>query len=171
MDEFKLNKQIYLIQASVVTYPADVIVNAANSALAGGGGVDGAIHQAAGPQLAQACQKLGGCKTGMAKITPSFNLKTCKAIIHAVGPVYRLSSNPEHELASTYLQSLKLADEHGFKSIAFCSISTGVYGFPIKKAAEIALTVCQKWIKTHPNMKIIFCCYRQKEYQAYRELV
>jgi len=128
-----------LLQGDLVEQDVDAIVNAANSSLLGGGGVDGAIHRAAGPGLLEACRKLGGCPTGEARLTPGFNLKA-RHVIHTVGPIWQGGdANEAKLLAECYRSSLKLAQTQGFRSIAFPSISTGAYRFPLEKAAAIAL--------------------------------
>jgi O-acetyl-ADP-ribose deacetylase (regulator of RNase III) len=138
-------------QGDITKYPVDVIVNAANSSLLGGGGVDGAIHRAAGAELLAACRPLGGARTGDAKMTDAFRITTAKKIVHAVGPVY--GSYPREEsarlLASCYSTSLDLAE--GFRSIAFPSISTGVYGYPIREAEDVAVATIRAWLDAHPD--------------------
>lgn len=172
MKEIELSKNVFVVKASVVNFPADAIVNAANKTLLGGGGVDGAIHQAAGPNLLEACKKLDGCDTGEAKITPSFDLKTCKYIIHTVGPVFKLSQNPQQQLQSCYKKSLDLALEYKCNSVAFSGISTGVYGYPVKQAASVASEAVAEWLKRHNfAIKVFLCCYKESEFEAYAQLV
>jgi len=145
----------------------DAIVNAANTGLRGGGGVDGAIHRAAGPELKQACRALGGCPTGDAKVTPGFRLPA-KWIIHAVGPVWSGGKEREPErLESAYRRSFERALEQGAKSIAFPAISTGVYGFPKERAARIALGVMREYEDRFE--RIIACCFSEEDAQVYRE--
>lgn len=151
----------------------DVIVNAANSSLLGGGGVDGAIHRAAGPDLVHECRILGGCKTGMAKITKGYRLKA-RHIIHTVGPVWRGGDFGERELlASCYNSALDLARKHALRSIAFPAISTGIYGFPLREAAEVAsATVARKIALTpHSFDEIIFICFDDRATAIFQNAV
>jgi O-acetyl-ADP-ribose deacetylase len=144
--------QTYL--GDITTFESDVIVNAANSSLLGGGGVDGAIHRAAGPALLAACRLLGGANTGEAKMTDAFNIRTARKIIHTVGPVYR-GVGPESAailLASCYRNSLDLAE--GFRSIAFPAISTGIYGYPIADASAVAVATIRSWANAYPETTI-----------------
>ena len=132
-------QRISFVRGDITTQRVDAIVNAANAALAGGGGVDGAIHRAAGPELMEACRKLGGCPTGSAKITPGFGLPA-KYVIHAVGPIYRDGRHGEAEhLTSCYRAALRLAAEHDCRTVAFAAISCGVYGYPLEEAARVAI--------------------------------
>ncbi len=166
------------IQADITKLEVDAIVNAANSSLLGGGGVDGAIHRAAGPDLVHECRLLGGCKTGEAKITKGYQLPA-RFIIHTVGPVWRggLAGEPEL-LANCYNNSMRLAVERGVRSIAFPSISTGIFCYPIEKAARIAVNVVGKFLvdlaaadesRTAPD--VTFCCYSKANLDVYQAIL
>ena len=163
---------IEVIQADITQLNVDVIVNAANSSLLGGGGVDGAIHRAAGPGLLAECITLGGCPTGEAKITKGYNLKA-KFVIHTVGPVWRGGQNNEIALlASCYRQSLLLAVQNNCTSIAFPNISTGVYGFPKNKAAEIATRETAQFLAGNKTLvQVLFCCFDSENYHLYKQLL
>lgn len=159
------------MQGDITTLDVDAIVTAANDRLAGGGGVDGAVHRAAGPELLEACRKLGGCPTGEARITPGFRLKA-KWIVHAVGPVWYGGTRREREhLASAYRRSLVLAAENACTSIAFPAISCGVYGFPIPEACTIAAETVTKWLDGDARLaRVIFVAFDGDVMEAYRRL-
>lgn len=167
-----MNKKIEILQGDITNLKVDAIVNAANSSLLGGGGVDGAIHSAAGPKLLEECRKLNGCNTGEAKITKGYNLKA-KYVIHTVGPVWNGGNNNEDELlANCYKNSFELAVKNGIKTIAFPAISTGVYRFPPERAAEIAITEVSKFFKENVEIeKVIFVCFDEKNYGIYESLL
>lgn len=165
---YNMSMIIRAIQQDITTLCCDAIVNAANTTLLGGGGVDGAIHRAAGPELVKYCQTLGGCETGQAKITPGFNLKT-RYIIHTVGPVWNGGNNGEAALLqSCYKHSLDLALSHSLTSIAFPAISTGIYGYPLNEACQIACdTIINHPAVQQEQLSIIFCCFDQTTTQLY----
>jgi len=164
--------RIKLIQGDITRQKVTAIVNAANTTLLGGGGVDGAIHRAAGPQLLESCRKLNGCLTGEAKITPGFRLPA-RYVIHTVGPVWQGGTHNEDQLlASCYRNSLQLAVEHDIPDIAFPNISTGVYGFPKERAARIALKETATFLDINESIKeVIFVAFDRENHEIYRKLL
>lgn len=170
-----MNTEIQISKEDITKQNVDAIVNAANSSLMGGGGVDGAIHRAGGPKILEECKaivaKQGGCKTGEAVITSAGNMQA-KYVIHTVGPVWHGGNNNEERLlANAYVNSLKLAVQHNVTSIAFPNISTGIYGFPKQKAAEIAFQIVQNFISSGNKLKkILFVCFDEENFQIYQQL-
>ena len=162
------SNRISIIEGDITKQAVDGIVNAANTTLLGGGGVDGAIHRAAGPELLEECRKLGGCPTGEARITKGYRL-SAKHLIHTVGPVWRDGKHGEDELlASCYRNSLSLAARHGLRTIAFPAISTGAYGFPMERATNIAVSECKKFLEQNPSIeKVTFVCFGKAAYETY----
>ena len=165
-------ERISVVQGDITKQRVDAIVNAANTSLLGGGGVDGAIHLAAGPKLLDECRTLGGCATGDAKITQGYNLPA-KFVIHTPGPVWGGGVRGEDELlASCYRRSLEVAVENGVKTIAFPCISTGIYGFPQERAAEIAVREVRKFLAEDPSFeKVVFVCYLAQDFKIYSKLL
>lgn len=163
-----MNKKFAVIKGDITKQGVDAIVNAANNSLLGGGGVDGAIHRAAGPELLAECRKLNGCETGQAKITKGYRLPA-KWVIHTVGPVWHGGGSDEAKLlAACYKNSLSLALQHGVKTIAFPSISTGVYRFPVEKAAKIAVSEIQSFLASHASMeKVVMVCFDENTFEIY----
>ena len=168
-----MKPKLSLHTGDITKLQVDAIVNAANSSLLGGGGVDGAIHRAAGPELVQECRLLHGCQTGQAKVTKGYRLPA-QFVIHTVGPVWRGGANQEAELlASCYRESLARAEEIGAKTVAFPAISCGIYGFPIEKAAQIAVATVQEVCAAdaNPIEEVIFVCFSEADTAVYQQLL
>jgi O-acetyl-ADP-ribose deacetylase (regulator of RNase III) len=165
-----MKEKIEILQGDITQVSVDAIVNAANTSLLGGGGVDGAIHQAAGPALLAECQTLGGCTTGEAKITDGYNLPA-RYVIHTPGPIWRGGQNDEDRLlANSYQNSLSLTTQHAIQTIAFPSISTGIYGFPVDRACRIALKKIWDFLQHHPSLqKVTIVCFSPDVYHAYMQ--
>ena len=163
---------IRIVQGDITTLEVDAIVNAANQRMLGGGGVDGAIHRAAGPALQEECITLNGCETGNCKITKAYNITSARCIIHAVGPRFTDDGVAE-KLWNCYYRALRLAADNDCHSVAFPCISTGVYGVPIELAAKQALNAIAAWFRDRPDyaMDVILCCYREEEYKIYTALM
>ena len=166
-----MSTRLTVVRADITTLAVDAIVNAANSSLLGGGGVDGAIHRAAGPELVHACRLLGGCKTGQAKATPGFRLPA-RIVVHTVGPVWRGGHHGEEALlADCYRHSLGVAAGNGACSVAFPSISTGIYGFPPERAAEIAVASVSAFVAGKTTIaEVTFCCFSESDVDRYTRL-
>ena len=167
-----MNRRIFLVKGDITEVKADAIVNAANNSLLGGGGVDGAIHRKAGPELLEECRTLNGCETGKAKITSAYDLPS-KYVIHTVGPVWKDGNNQESQLLeSCYLKSLELARANQCISIAFPNISTGVYGYPKELAAETAIKTIKNYIHNNSLPQVIYLvCFDEENYQICKNLI
>ena len=172
MERTWLGGRIALVQGDITRLAVDAVVNAANTSLLGGGGVDGAIHRAAGPELLAECRGLGGARTGEAKMTRGYRLPA-RHVIHAVGPVWRGGGAGEDEaLASCYRTALRLGADAGLRSIAFPAISTGVYGFPVERAARIAVAEVRRGLAAAPSLeRVVFCCFSAEDRAVYERLL
>jgi len=161
-----------VVEGDITQLDLDAIVNAANESLAPGAGVCGAIHRASGPELAVACARIGHCPTGQARLTPGFNLKA-RHVIHAVGPIWRGGERGEEALlANCYRDSLRLAEDSGIRSIAFPAISPGVYGYPLERAAHVAIASVRQELARGPDIeKVVFCCFGAEPATIYRRLL
>jgi O-acetyl-ADP-ribose deacetylase (regulator of RNase III) len=167
-----MEERIAVVQGDITKQEVDAIVNAANTSLLGGGGVDGAIHRAAGPQLLEECRGLGGCSTGDAKITKGYNLPA-QWVIHTVGPVWQGGNHNEDELlANCYRNSLALAEQYSIKTMAFPAISTGVYSFPLERASRIAVSEVKSFLERNSSLeKVLLVCFLERAYQCYLDIV
>ena len=166
-----MRPSLQAIRVDITTLSIDAIVNAANSSLLGGGGVDGAIHRAAGPELVHECRLLGGCKTGDAKITRGYRLRA-RHIIHTVGPVWRGGTSGEPELlASCYRRSIQVANANGVRTLAFPSISTGIYGYPIELAADVAISTVREALMDTGVQEVTFCCFSENDLRVYEAVL
>jgi O-acetyl-ADP-ribose deacetylase (regulator of RNase III) len=164
--------RIQIVEGDITELEVDAIVNAANSSLLGGGGVDGAIHRAAGPKLLEECRKLGGCPTGEVRLTKGYDLPA-KFVIHAVGPIWEGgNSNEDDLLASCYRNALDVAVKNGIRTIAFPAISTGIYGFPLKRATKIAVREVRNFLKDHSEIEeVTFCCFDDRTAEVYEDAI
>jgi O-acetyl-ADP-ribose deacetylase len=166
-----MRPSLQAIRVDITTLSIDAIVNAANSSLLGGGGVDGAIHRAAGLELVHECRLLGGCKTGDAKITRGYRLRA-RHIIHTVGPVWRGGTSGEPELlASCYRRSIQVANANGVRTLAFPSISTGIYGYPIELAADVAISTVREALMDTGVQEVTFCCFSENDLRVYEAVL
>jgi O-acetyl-ADP-ribose deacetylase (regulator of RNase III) len=171
MERTWLGGRLAVVEGDLTRLAVDAVVNAANTSLLGGGGVDGAIHRAAGPQLLEACRALGGARTGEAKATPGFQLPA-RHVIHAVGPVWQGGAHREDDLlASCYRNALRIAGELGATSIAFPAISTGVYRFPIERATRIAVAEARRALEASPSLRVVFCCFSAADRAVYERVL